>query len=70
MAQKLYRAIASRATDRPTENVNTAAAVSTEDTIENRANTPPGPSLSPGGVFAGIRDFWFPVASEAGKSDT
>ena len=49
---ELYRTIASRATDRPTESLNPVAAVSTEDIIANRANTPPGPSPSPGGVYS------------------
>ena len=54
---------------RPTdESLNLAVTVSTKDIIANRANTPPRPSQSPGGVFAQICDIWFPATSSTGKS--
>ena len=67
---ELYRTIASRATDRPTESLNSIAAVSTEDIIANRAAPPPGPSPPPGGGAVRIRDIQFPATSAARKSDT
>ncbi|EJK57885.1 hypothetical protein THAOC_22032, partial [Thalassiosira oceanica] len=62
---ELYRTIASRATDRPTESLNQVAAVSTEDIIANRAAPPPGPSPPPGGGAVRIRDIQFPATSAA-----
>ncbi|EJK59419.1 hypothetical protein THAOC_20364 [Thalassiosira oceanica] len=59
VADKLYRMIASRATDLPSKSLNSVAAISaisTEDIIAYRAAFPPGPSPLPGGDAVLIRD--------------
>ncbi|EJK68600.1 hypothetical protein THAOC_10203, partial [Thalassiosira oceanica] len=58
----------SRATDRPTESLNSVAAISTEDIIANPAAPPPGPSPPPGGGAVRIRDIQFPATSAAHKT--
>ncbi|EJK65717.1 hypothetical protein THAOC_13398, partial [Thalassiosira oceanica] len=67
---ELYRTIASRATDRPTESLNSVAGISTEDIIANRAAPPPGPSPPPGGGAVRIRGIQFPATSAARKKVT